>query len=113
MSASTVLKPLIDRKIFETEESAVRELLRGHILRQIEDLQAQIEDFEQKYGMSFDEFDAYLRERSRRLQSTDLSADQRKRLNQSIMQEEDDWFEWKVAREMLESWLGLQQEVSG
>jgi len=26
------------------------------------------------------------------------------------MQEEDDWLDWKVAREMLENWLGLRQE---
>jgi hypothetical protein len=28
------------------------------------------------------------------------------------MQEEDDWLDWKVAQEMLESWLGLRQEVA-
>jgi hypothetical protein len=27
------------------------------------------------------------------------------------MQDEDDWLDWKVAREMLENWLGLQQET--
>ncbi len=28
------------------------------------------------------------------------------------MEEEDDWLDWKVAKEMLESWLGLRQEVT-
>jgi hypothetical protein len=28
------------------------------------------------------------------------------------MQEEDDWLEWKASKEMLESWLGLRQEVA-
>jgi len=27
------------------------------------------------------------------------------------MQEEDDWLDWKAARELLENWLGLRQEV--
>ena len=27
------------------------------------------------------------------------------------MQEEEDWLDWKVNREMPESWLGLRQEV--
>jgi hypothetical protein len=28
------------------------------------------------------------------------------------MQEEDDWLDWKVSKEMLESWLGLRREVA-
>jgi len=30
----------------------------------------------------------------------------------AIMQEEDDWLDWKAAEELLESWLGLRQEVT-
>jgi len=28
------------------------------------------------------------------------------------MQEEDDWLDWKAAQEMIESWIGLRQEIA-
>jgi hypothetical protein len=28
------------------------------------------------------------------------------------MQEEDDWLEWKVAREMLDGWIGISEEIA-
>ena len=31
-------------------------------------------------------------------------------LGEDIMLDEDDWLDWKVAEEMLESWLGLRTE---
>jgi len=33
-------------------------------------------------------------------------------LNQALMTEEEDAFDWKVARDMLIRWLGLQTEVA-
>jgi hypothetical protein len=27
------------------------------------------------------------------------------------MQEEDDWIDWKVAKELMESWIGIRREV--
>jgi len=33
-------------------------------------------------------------------------------LNQAVMLEEEDAHDWKIAREMLNSWLGLQSEVA-
>jgi hypothetical protein len=49
-----------------------------------------------------------LSERSALLASGCLPADQLKALGQAIMTEEDDWLDWKAAREMLDSWLGLR-----
>ncbi|MBK6432113.1 MAG: hypothetical protein WAW03_01660 [Anaerolineae bacterium] len=113
MSASltVVMEPLIRRKIFTTEEQAIRELLRDYILRQIAMLQREATRFERKYGMHFERFGEYLHERSVLLEMSQLPSQQHQALGQAIMQEEDDWLDWKVAREMLESWLGLRQET--
>jgi hypothetical protein len=34
------------------------------------------------------------------------------KLNQAVMLEEEDAHDWKIAREMLQSWLGLHGEVA-
>ena len=110
-AVSTAIEALIRRKIFASEEEAIRELLRDYVLRQIDALQREIARFERKYGMRFQQFSEYLHERSVLLESGDLSAEERRVLGQAIMREEDDWLDWKVTQEMLESWLGLRQEV--
>ena len=86
-------------------------MLRGYIVGQISKLQQEVIGFEEKYGLRFHQFEVYLRERSALLAKDGISAAQRQRLGQAVMQEEDDWLDWKVAQEMLESWLGLQKEV--
>jgi Arc/MetJ-type ribon-helix-helix transcriptional regulator len=108
---STAIEPLVKRKIFGTEDEAIRELLRDYVLRQIAALRREVVRFERKYSMRFQQFSEYLHERSMLLEKGDLSAEQRQALGQAIMQEEDDWLDWKVAQEMLEGWLGLRQEV--
>ena len=108
---SPVIEPLIKRKIFATEEEAIRTLMQQYILQQIATLQQILDHFEQKYGMRFQQFTDYLHERSLLLEKGQLTVEQRRMLGQAIMQEEDDWLDWKVTREMLESWLGIRQEV--
>lgn len=110
--ASTVLEPLIRRQLFVDERSAVQELVRDYVLRHVEGLTEQIRDFENRYGMGFDRFAAYLHERSLLLSSARLDADQRRALGLAVMAEEDDWLEWKAAQEILNSWLGLSAEVA-
>ena len=61
--------------------------------------------------MRFQQFSEYLHERSVLLEKGKLSAEQRQALGQAIMQEEDDWLDWKVAQEMIENWIGLRQET--
>ncbi len=112
-TVSAVMEPLIRRKVFATEEEAVRSLLRQYVLRQIGILRRKSARFERKYGMRFEQFAEYLHERSVLLEESELPPEQRQVLGQAIMQEEDDWLDWKVAREMLEGWLGLRQEVIG
>jgi hypothetical protein len=58
-TVSAVIKPLIRRKIFASEEEAVRVLLRDYMLRQITDLQHRVERFSQKYEMDFHQFSDY------------------------------------------------------
>jgi len=111
-AVSAAIEPLIKRKIFSTEEEAIRELLRDYVFRQIAGLRREVARFERKYGMRFQQFAEYLHQRSVLLEKSDLSAEQRQTPGRAIMQEEDDWLDWKVAEEMLESWLGLR-EVSG
>jgi hypothetical protein len=110
-TVSAVMEPLIRREVFLTEEEAIRSLLREYILQQIGTLRQELADFERKYGMRFEQFAEYLHERSLLLEEDVLSPEQRQTLGQAVMREEDDWLDWKVAREMLESWLGLHQEV--
>ncbi len=109
---STAIEPLIERRIFDTEEEAIRVILQAYILQQIGNLRRQMDRFEQKYGMRFQQFAEYLHERSVLLGNSGLSAEQRRTLNQAVMQEEDDWLDWKAAQEMLGSWLGIRQEVT-
>ena len=59
--------------------------------------------------MHFQQFSEYLHERSVLIEKSELSAEKRQVLGQVIMQEEDDWLDWKVAQEMIESWIGLRQ----
>lgn len=110
--ASAVIQPLIKRNIFRSEEEAVQVLLREYILHQIAELQQQIEHFRRKYGMEFQQFIEYLHTRSELLQNGALSPEQRQKLGQAVMQEEDDWIDWKAATEMLENWLGIRQETA-
>jgi polyhydroxyalkanoate synthesis regulator phasin len=106
-----VVEPLVQRGLFETTESAVRGLAQDYILRQIVRYQETIGNLEQKYGMDYDQFIQYLKQRAALLQSTNVSPEQRQPLNQAVMLEEEDALEWKIAREMLQSWLGLKSEV--
>ena len=92
---SVAIEPLIRKKIFNTEEEAIRELTREYILRQIAALKRKIGRFERKYGMRFQQFSDYLHERSVLLEKGKLSVEQR----QTIMQEEDKWLESEETKE--------------
>ncbi len=111
-SIDKTIKLLVKRKIFKTEEEAIQNLLRDYILGQIAGLRREIGRFERKYGMSFERFSDYIHDRSTLLEKGNLPADQRVNLNQTIMEEEDAWLDWKVAREMLDNWLGISKEIA-
>jgi len=107
----STIETLVKRKLFETEEEAIHQLVSEYILRQISERQEEVSRFERKYGMPFKQFSEYLHQRSVMLAKEGLSDEHRQSLGHAIMQEEDDWLEWKVSKEMLESWLGLRSET--
>ncbi|MBN1148330.1 MAG: hypothetical protein JXA78_13815 [Anaerolineales bacterium] len=105
---STVIEPFVRRGLFSSTEQAVLEMARQYVLGRIEYYRATVDALEKKYSMNYEQFEAYLRSRSE-----SLSARPDVTLNRAIMAEEEDSLEWKIARDMLESWLGLQREVRG
>ena len=111
-SIVAIVEPLVRRRIFPSEEDAVRELVADFILRQIDESRAKIAELESRYSMSHERFNAYLKERSSLLITGQLGPEQRKKVAQAVMQEEEDWLDWKIAHDTLQDWLGLQAEVA-
>ena len=103
---ASVIEPFVRRGLFATPEQAVTEMASDYVLRQIERYRSIIKDLQARYGMTYEQFDAYLKARSATLASHPDPA-----LSQAVMAEEEDALDWKIAREMLHSWLGLQSET--
>ncbi len=103
---NAVLDPFVRLGLFESHEKAVTEMARDYILRQIEEYQVVTETLQTKYGMNYEQFNAYLQARAAALVS---SPDPR--LNQAIMLEEEDALSWKIAQQMLTRLLGLRTEA--
>ncbi len=103
---STVIEPFVRRGLFASPEQAVVEMAQDYVLRQIERHRAAIERLQTKYGMNYEQFNAYLKSRSATLGTAPNPA-----LGKAVMREEEDALDWKIATEMLQSWLGLQSEV--
>ena len=102
----SAVEPFVRRGLFATPEQAVTEMARDYVLHQIERYRAITENLQAKYGMTYEQFEAYLKSRS-----ATLAASPNPALNRVVMVEEEDALDWKIAREMLQSWLGLQTEV--
>ncbi|MGC9393409.1 MAG: hypothetical protein ACP5J4_00990 [Anaerolineae bacterium] len=102
---SMIVEPFVRRGLFASPEQAVTEMAREYILRQIEYYRSNIEALQAKYSMTYEQFEAYLQSRS-----ATLLRQPHPSLNQAVMAEEEDALDWKIAREMLQSWLGLQAE---
>ncbi len=103
---TTVIEPFVRRGLFATPEQAIVELARDYVLRQIDRHRATIEKFQNKYGMNYEQFNAYLKSRSTTLMTAPNPV-----LGKAVMKEEEDALDWKIAIEMMQSWLGLQSEV--
>jgi len=106
---STMIESLVKNRLFANEEDVIKSLLADYIVRHIGKQKRDLKRFERKHSMSFERFEEYLHERSDLLEKGDLSREKRQALARAIMQEEDDWLDWKVAKEMLESWIGLRE----
>lgn len=103
---SAVVEPFVRRGLFPNAEMAVAEIARDYILHQIDQYRGIEAALEDRYGMSYEQFEDYLRARSETLLRSPNPA-----LNQAVMAEEDDALDWKIARDMIRSWLGLQREI--
>lgn len=101
-----IFEPFVRRGLFATPERAAQEMAREFVLRQIDHHRSTIEQLQSKYGMNYRQFDEYLRARSAMLMTTPD-----KELGKAIMLEEEDALTWKVATEMLDSWLGIDHEA--
>ncbi|MEK7311871.1 MAG: hypothetical protein AAB382_07855 [Chloroflexota bacterium] len=106
-----LVEPLVRHKAFPSTEEAVRELVAGFVLRQIDRYRERIAEFEKRHGMTFEQFGAYLKERSMTLTNGQLDEQQKKKVAQAVMQEEEDWLDWRIARDFLNGWLGLKAEA--
>ena len=102
-----VMEPFVQRGLFPSAEAALVEIVRDYTLRQIERYRAVEAEFEARYGMSYAQFEEYLQARSQTLHKQPSVA-----LGRAVMAEEDDAQDWKMAREMAQSWLGLHHEVA-
>lgn len=98
-----IVQPLVEKGLFENAEIAVKNLMVDYTLHQIEHYQGIIRKFEQKYGMNYGQFNKYLSEQAKKVGSD-------KQLHKRIMIEEEDALDWKIAAEMLESWLGITRK---
>lgn len=98
-----IVQPLVEKGLFENAEIAVRNLMIDYTLHQVGHYQEIIRKFEQKYGMNYGQFNKYLSEHARKVGSD-------KQFEKRIMIEEEDALDWKIATEMLESWLGLRRK---
>ena len=90
------------RGMFSDPDAALVEMVRVYTSSHIQQYQETINRFQAQYGMSYEEFMAYLQARA------DLLAEKPAPiLNEAIMLEEDDALDWKIAREMLSQWLSI------
>ena len=103
---AAIIEPFVRSGLFATPEKAIAEMARDYTLRQIERYKSVVEQLQTKHGMNYDQFEAYLKSRAKTLVAKPNAA-----LNQAIMLEEEDALDWKVAREMLQKWLGLHNEA--
>ena len=107
-----LVAPLVRHRVFATPEDAVRELVADFVLRQIDRYREQVATLEKRYGMSFEQFGAYLKEKSKLLANGHLEPEQKKKIAQAVMTEEEDWLDWKIARDFLNGWLELKVEAT-
>jgi hypothetical protein len=108
----TILEPFVRQQLFPTTEDAARRLAMDYVQKHIQSHQRKTVRLERKYGMSFSTFEKHLHQRATRLRSASLKPAEKRNLGRAIMDEEQDWLEWKATREMLVNWLRLKDELS-
>jgi hypothetical protein len=96
MNAQDVLQQVAEGMVvaglYKDVGTAIRALAVEQVERKIDAYRAQVQEFEQKYGYSLEEYSRLLEGRA-------------------SMEEEEEWMEWKGATLMLEAWQRALQEV--
>jgi hypothetical protein len=92
-----IVERLVAIGVYELPRQAVEALALEQFRRQITECRRRLTGFEQKYGMTFDEFTATLR-------------------GQATMQQEIDWETWDDARKLLEvrerAWAQIKADAT-
>jgi len=107
ITVETIIQPLIQQHIFSNYTEATHVSVRDYVRHQLRRFEKKVARFEKRYGMTWEQFDPYTAARTTTLREANLTPEQRKTLSQAIMQEEDDWLEWKAMVEMQQSWRML------
>ena len=100
-----IVQPLVENGLFASEEDAIKNLMTDYTMRQIRHFQQIVNRFKKKYGMDYHQFEAYLQERAKRLKEDP-------NFHAAFLVEEEDALEWKIAEDMLNSWLGLKDHIT-
>ena len=79
-----IVRPFVRRGLFASAEKAVAQMARDYVLRQIERYRAVDDRLQTKYGMTYEQFEAYLQSRSDALATAPDPA-----LNQAVMIESE------------------------
>ncbi len=95
-SPTTVLNKiatsLVAQERYQTVEEALWEMAISTLQKKVSYYQRRIRKLEKKYGMNFERFTNYLK-------------------NQANPAEEDDWFAWRSAQNMLNDWKKTYQDL--
>lgn len=67
MTVEAILNPLVRRGLFSDVEQAARSLARSYVLQQIDLCRKETTEYENKRGMSFEQFTRYTEQRAEQL----------------------------------------------
>ncbi len=87
-----ITEPFVRQGMFKTQSEALRAVVLQYVQRQIDELEREIANFRQKYGMDFEQWTETLK-------------------GKATIEEEDDWMEWESVRDALENWRKIKIEL--
>jgi hypothetical protein len=85
-------EPLVRTGLYPNAEEAFKHIVLDHISHQIAWAKKELQQYEQKYGQSFDEWSKSIEGRA-------------------SVAEEDDWLEWEATLDMLAGWQQVVHAV--
>ncbi|MCK4663190.1 MAG: hypothetical protein KAT68_10015 [Bacteroidales bacterium] len=91
---SLLLKPLIISGKYKNEDTAIKDIVIDYVERKVKKYKAEIKRLNNKYMMDFENFSKKIK-------------------NCALLEEEDDWMDWKAAIEMQKAWkITLQKMIN-